>query len=73
MLEPADARLLVEKTESWRAALRNLASTSVRTHKDFGELWTDAVQHTVAAGNLGSFWPYRGRVSKSRHLSHHRG
>ncbi len=36
-LVPADVRLLVEKTEGWPAALRILASTSARTHGDFGE------------------------------------
>ena len=36
-LEPADVRLLVEKTEGWPAALRILASTSARMHEDFGE------------------------------------
>jgi LuxR family transcriptional regulator, maltose regulon positive regulatory protein len=36
-LVPADVRLLVERTEGWPAALRILASTSVRTHEDFGE------------------------------------
>ncbi len=36
-LEPADVRLLVEKTEGWPAALRILASTSARIHEDFGE------------------------------------
>jgi LuxR family transcriptional regulator, maltose regulon positive regulatory protein len=36
-LVPADVKLLVEKTEGWPAALRILASTSVRIHEDFGE------------------------------------
>jgi LuxR family transcriptional regulator, maltose regulon positive regulatory protein len=36
-LVPADVRLLVEKTEGWPAALRILASTSARTHENFGE------------------------------------
>jgi ATP/maltotriose-dependent transcriptional regulator MalT len=35
-LAPADVTLLVEKTEGWPAALRILASTSARTHENFG-------------------------------------